>query len=49
MICEDEELHYLLKLHHFVKKVKSSIMKILPSISGLHKLFEDLKTDIARQ
>ena len=48
MISEDEELHYLLKLHHFIQKVKSSNNENTTAISGLKTLFVDLGNDITR-
>ena len=35
MISEDEDLHYLLKLHHFIQKVKSSNNENTTAIEGL--------------
>lgn len=37
MIGEDEKLHYLLKLHHFIQKVKVSNTENKESIEALGK------------
>ena len=48
MIGEDEELHYLIKLHHTIQKVKSSNNENVTAISGLTNLFKQLGDDIQR-
>ena len=48
MIGEDEELHYLIKLHHTIQKVKSSNNENVTAISGLTNLFKQLGDDIHR-
>ena len=48
MISEDEELHYLLKLHHTIQKVKSSSNENTTAIQGLSKLFGELNENIVR-
>ena len=48
MIGEDEELKYLIKLHHTIQKVKSSNNENVTAISGLTNLFKQLGEDIQR-
>ncbi len=48
MISEDEELHYLLKLHSTIQKVKVSNNENTTAISGLKNLFTDLGDHITR-